>query len=74
MWSEGVAGQFSSSRLRTGDPVALLSPERFNRQCCTQGFQVREIWIFFAIGKRKVGMGDNDDGDGGRGRGRGRVL
>ncbi|KAI3695557.1 hypothetical protein L1987_78554 [Smallanthus sonchifolius] len=27
------SGMFSSSRLRSGDPEALLSPERYNRQC-----------------------------------------
>ncbi|KAL2469407.1 RING-H2 finger protein ATL65 [Forsythia ovata] len=30
--SATAAGQFSSSRLRSGDPEALLSPERFNRR------------------------------------------
>ncbi|XP_057494686.1 RING-H2 finger protein ATL65 [Actinidia eriantha] len=32
MRSSGAAGQFSSSRLSSGDPEALLSPERFNRR------------------------------------------
>ncbi|KAF7127928.1 hypothetical protein RHSIM_Rhsim11G0171800 [Rhododendron simsii] len=32
MRSSATAGQFSSSRLRSGDPEALLSPERYNRR------------------------------------------
>ncbi|AET05591.2 ring-H2 finger ATL65-like protein, putative [Medicago truncatula] len=32
MFSRSSTAVFSSSRLRCGNPVALLSPERFNRQ------------------------------------------
>ncbi|CAL5385715.1 unnamed protein product [Camellia sinensis] len=32
MFMRSSVGQFSSSRLRSGDPEALLSPERFNRR------------------------------------------
>ncbi|KAG5526557.1 hypothetical protein RHGRI_032738 [Rhododendron griersonianum] len=32
MRSSATAGQFSSSRMRSGDPEALLSPERYNRR------------------------------------------